>query len=142
MASAILYSSAAVGTALALFASVASAQATGNSLHEWCMSKEEAFQALCAVYIEGVNQGRELGAISAYLDMIPRVVLQLSDESFAEIKSLRVSDLLGYCPPDGATGDQIIDIVKKFLIDNPARRHETASVLVTSALNDAFQCAK
>jgi hypothetical protein len=142
LASTFLRPSAAVGTALALFATVASAQTNGNMLHEWCMSEEEVFQALCAVYVEGVNQGRELGAISAYLDMIPRVVLQLSDESFSEIKSLRVSDLLGYCPPDGATGDQIIDIVKKFLVDNPARRHETASVLVASALNDAFRCAK
>jgi len=46
-----------------------------------------------------------------------------------------------YIPP-GANGTQLSDIVKAFLRDNPARRHEDAAVLTLDALTQAFPCTR
>lgn len=134
------FSCLAFGLFVAAWPSVSNTQTTGNALKEWCEDPEEVFQALCAVYIEGVRGGLEYGAISTYLDFISRIVFELSEQTYSEVKALRTSDLLGICQPAGVTGDQIIDVVKKFLEENPERRHEDASALVYSALFDAFPC--
>lgn len=38
------------------------------------------------------------------------------------------------CPPEGVTNRQAVDIMTKFLKENPARRHELAHTLVRDAL--------
>lgn len=47
----------------------------------------------------------------------------------------------GYCTPNGVTGRQMIDIVCKYLSENPQKRHETGASLTYSALSDAFPCS-
>lgn len=43
-------------------------------------------------------------------------------------------------PGDKFNPDQVTDIVKKFLADNPQTRHKDASVLVLQAVSAAFPC--
>ena len=42
--------------------------------------------------------------------------------------------------PAQVTGDQVRDVVKRFLEQNPALRHFNAANLSASALSDAFPC--
>ena len=44
------------------------------------------------------------------------------------------------CAPNGVTGRQLVDIVRKFFKENPEIRHDEAAVLVTVALAEAFPC--
>jgi hypothetical protein len=46
------------------------------------------------------------------------------------------------CQPKGATRGQVGDVVSKFLSDHPEQRHLSAAGLVTSAILQAFPCAK
>ena len=48
---------------------------------------------------------------------------------------------LNVCLPTNATVRQVIDVVKKYLVDSPAERHYLAYSLVGTALNKAFPCA-
>ena len=46
------------------------------------------------------------------------------------------------CPPETITGGQVQDIVKSYLAQNPATRHEGASILVFRAMVEFFPCKK
>ena len=46
------------------------------------------------------------------------------------------------CPPETITGGQVQDIVKNYLTQIPAKRHQGASVLVYSAMVEFFPCKK
>lgn len=46
------------------------------------------------------------------------------------------------CPPATITGGQVQDIVKSYLAQNPATRHEGASILVFRAMVEFFPCKK
>jgi hypothetical protein len=45
-----------------------------------------------------------------------------------------------WCPTDGVNFRQVLDIVFKFLNENPAIRNQSASSLVSRALMSAFPC--
>jgi hypothetical protein len=45
-----------------------------------------------------------------------------------------------WCPVQGVTRGQVMDIVIKYLRDNPDRRHISADVLVLHALGAAYPC--
>ncbi len=47
-----------------------------------------------------------------------------------------------YCVPNGVTNTQAVDIVKRHLVATPATRHLAASVLVVTALKEAWPCKK
>lgn len=47
-----------------------------------------------------------------------------------------------FCPPKGAIGEQLNDVVIKYLRDHPEKRHYSASSLVIVALQRAFPCNK
>jgi len=53
-----------------------------------------------------------------------------------------VFDRLGVidCVPRTATGNQVMDVAKKYLADHPEKRHFSAWSLVRDALRDAFPC--
>ncbi len=44
------------------------------------------------------------------------------------------------CIPDAVTVGQVVDVVKKYLEANPARRHQDAGLLVYVAVTEAFPC--
>jgi hypothetical protein len=125
---------------LCLFAQEGMPQTTGNLLLEMCTSEEEIFEALCAVYLDASLGGQHVGAGAAFLEMLNRSVMYLPQGAYEEIRDLSRSRVLGVCTPEGASGDQIADIVVKYLTDNPADRHENAAGLVYLALAEA--CAE
>jgi len=47
-----------------------------------------------------------------------------------------------FCAPNNVTGEQIGDIVMKYLYNNPAERNDVASTLVSRALTQAYPCKK
>lgn len=50
--------------------------------------------------------------------------------------------ILGWkaCPPENVTGKQIKDIVVRFLVNHPEKRHYAATGLAAHALSEAFPC--
>jgi hypothetical protein len=48
--------------------------------------------------------------------------------------------LFAHCLPDKATGKQLIDVVVKWLRENPAERHYSAASNIQVALQQAFPC--
>ena len=46
------------------------------------------------------------------------------------------------CRPKGTTNQQMYDVVKKYLVQNPQVRHENMGDIVLTALNEAFPCKK
>lgn len=111
----------AVCASLALLASVPnSAKANfinGNELHDWCQSKGEGERTLCMGFVMGV------------VDMIQS----------GQKHSTLTSDT---CFPDALKGGQVVDVAKKWLVDNPQHRHFVASDLVMVAMEQAFPCKK
>jgi hypothetical protein len=46
-----------------------------------------------------------------------------------------------FCKPDGVTRDQLVEVVLKWLIENPQDLHYIASYNVKKAINEAWPCA-
>jgi hypothetical protein len=45
------------------------------------------------------------------------------------------------CFPEGVTSAQMQRVVTKWLLDHPARLHEAAWILITTAVREAFSCS-
>jgi hypothetical protein len=85
---------------------------TGNQLLNWCEATTgEAM--FCQFYITGVADGLVIG---------------------------RIPNNQVICRPPNSTNRQLQDIVKKFLQDNPTQRNSSATVLIFTALREAFPC--
>ena len=67
------------------------------------------------------NRGYALGYISAVVDSYSGIFI---------------------CPPGTITGGQVQDIVKNYLVQNPATRHQGASLLAYNAMVEFFPCKK
>lgn len=105
----------------------------GNTLYSVCTSADEGVQAICAAYVIGYREGRKWGSFTALR------ALSEPDETTADVDAL--GDLLaGNCVPDEVTYEQLIDVAVKFMVDHPARRHESARSLVWDSFNRAFPC--
>jgi hypothetical protein len=50
-------------------------------------------------------------------------------------------DVNAYCPPQMVTRDQAVDLVQNYLIRHPEKRHLRATLLVVTALKEAWPCA-
>jgi hypothetical protein len=101
---------------IAAIGSAAPAQAdsyTGNDLTKWCDSEYQSYDGLCR------------GFIAATTDAWLNSLLIANKES---------------CLNPAITYGQIIDVVKKYLHDNPATRHKSAYGLTIQALYKGF-CA-
>lgn len=48
---------------------------------------------------------------------------------------------INHCTPANVTSGQLRDIVQNYITNTPARRHESADVLVMDALKIGFPCA-
>ena len=55
-----------------------------------------------------------------------------------------IVDVLGglgvVCAQSNVTAQQAMDVVKQWLEQNPARRHETAAVIVTQIISETWPC--
>lgn len=89
---------------------------SGHDLHKWCQNEAKIDQALCVAFTMGV------------IDMIQ------SAQHSGDFKP-------SICFPDTAKGGQVVDVAKKWFVDNPQHRHFVASDLVKVAMEEAFPCA-
>lgn len=91
---------------------------TGNQLKEHCSDKTGRFSSgVCNGYIAGLH------------------------ETYLSLREIGVYMADFYCLPSGVTHGQSRAVVEKFLEDNPQSTHEAASILVFTALGQAFPCA-
>jgi hypothetical protein len=89
---------------------------TGNRIHEDCRSGNYFNRGYCGGYVTGI------------VDTI---------ESLQARGALPANAL---CIPEGATKGQLVDVVIRYLEQNPERRHLEAAGLVPEAINAAFPC--
>lgn len=120
-----------VALALEALASTDAAHAqgyTGNDLFEDCSDYSGPMAGYCFGYIVGASDGQMAGALTAIapgnMD-----ILRMAQET------------LGYCTPSAVTNQQKIEVVAKYLIDNPASRHRPAALLIREAHREAFPCS-
>ncbi len=87
----------------------------GNKLHELCLTKEKS---------------------STVRMMLRAYSMGIVDASAAYAKGNR-----HFCVPDGVVGDQVTDVVCKYLVENPSQRHSEAGDIATAALLTTWPCA-
>jgi hypothetical protein len=49
---------------------------------------------------------------------------------------------VAYCPPENITAGQLTDMVRNYLINTPAIRHNTGDRIVSHVLKTVWPCAK
>jgi len=92
-----------------------SAWGNRNGLYSYCKSEHFSAQGFCKGFIQGVSE----------------VLNGAADGRFG---------VLRFCLPDGVNLGQEQDVVIKWLTENPQERHLPASLVVISALAEAFPC--
>ncbi|MFM7273629.1 MAG: Rap1a/Tai family immunity protein [Gammaproteobacteria bacterium] len=90
---------------------------TGNRLYEDCSAENYFNRGYCGGYVVGIV------------------------DTIEALQGRGVLPANALCIPEGATKGQLVDVVLKYLGDNPDRRHLDAGALVPEALNRAFPCA-
>jgi|HubBroStandDraft_2_1064218.scaffolds.fasta_scaffold48379_5 hypothetical protein len=95
---------------------------TGNDLLRHCEHSDASSSARCMGYIVGA------------VDMIGGLQSS-SDRSGDEMWRFR-----SVCFPKQMDVNQVTDVVVKFLKENPEKRHQPASMLITIALIKAWGC--
>ena len=94
-----------------LVASVSTASAvTAGKLNEWCLESDTSR------FFEGICGG--------YI---------IAGSDFSELGK-------GFCRPSGVLPRQVIDIVKKWLVENPSAHHLPALFTIAEALKKPFPC--
>jgi hypothetical protein len=124
---------------LALWASFAGAGSAqnvpGNDVYGACQELDDPDRGVrsgfCIGYVNGVWEG----IMSGTALMAVRAGIEGADEinRFSEV-------MLGVCIPPEVERGQLIAVVRKYLEDNPAIRHESARILVYQAFAQAFPC--
>lgn len=100
----------------------------GNQLYEWCSSERSDNQywtnfARCTAYAAGAVDGLDTGNV------------------FGQVLVGSDSDTIDFiCIPPRVTLGQVQEVVTTFLKNNPAIRHDHASVLVVKAVREAWPC--
>lgn len=106
---------AAVVCAVSCFAPAQAGWMSGNALLDNCTSKDEVVQLVCYGYVKGVVDATNMSGVSKGLAAGPITT------------------------PNGTTGQQMVDIVIKYLQAHPEQRHFVASDTVYIALKIAFK---
>ncbi|UWR10889.1 Rap1a/Tai family immunity protein [Sulfitobacter mediterraneus] len=107
---------------------------SGNTLYAACshMNGEATVQAgYCIGYLTGVWEGMKLGASLPFMLEGENSLTKLEETS---------NQLLRVCMPSDVERGQMVDVVIKYLDENPADRHGPARMLTWLALLDAFPC--
>jgi hypothetical protein len=90
---------------------------SGNELFDRCSAPHSAAESNCLGFVLGVAD-----TVVAY-QVNPKVLQQV-------------------CIPSSATAEQLLDVVRKYLVANPEQRGWTATLLVFNALLSAFPCPR
>ena len=87
----------------------------GNQFYSVC--REPQRRAACSLYLRGIIEGVQVQA--------------------------RASKQPGlFCPPQGASVEQALDLLLKFMAEKPEQRHRPSPTLAAIALRTAWPCAK
>lgn len=118
------------------FGQSAQARATsGNELHELCSSNGDiSIEGFCVGFIVAQVEGQSFGV---FISVSWLGLTDTTDEG-----NFYIEEILDRCIPDEVPNGQIVDVVKKYLRDNPETRHESARMLIWKALRDAFPCVE
>lgn len=97
---------------------------------------ETAAAGMCAAYVSGfVDASTTYNSLLSQLD----AALQKSEADGARVRH-RISPMA--CIPEGATYEQTVRVVLKYLRDHPEKLHERRSTLMLEAIASAFPCPK
>jgi len=100
---------------------------TGNDLKEFC----SAFHIDSPTLLQASHAGQCIGYIQGVQD----------SEKYRNAAHLEAS-ALSFCISQDVEYGQVLDVVEKYLKDNPALLHHDAFLLVHHALHDAFPCKR
>jgi|SRR5690606_33784479 len=101
---------------------------TGNELYALITSNDPS------EYLEGMRFIQGSSGAESYFHYL---------EGILSAEEKRSPDLLRYaCVPSNVTNGQAVDVVKKYLQDNPSKRNFDASQLTHFALIQAWPCTK
>lgn len=89
---------------------------TGNRLFEDCRAANYFNRGYCGGYVTGIV------------------------DTIESLQSRGILPRDALCIPEESTKGQLVDVVLKYLEQNPERRHLEAGSLVPEALNRAFPC--
>jgi hypothetical protein len=92
----------------------ANAYTAGNELQEWFVNSERGSESNKALFA-GLSSGYVNGVVD-------------------------VANTFFFCTDANTTRGQFIDIVRKYLANNPEKRHLSANSIVVEAMAKAFPC--
>lgn len=104
---------------------------SGNDLVAACAGASGEQQGFCVGYIMGVTEGVRLGVAAPF--MID------GKKSTKEINEISNS-LLMYCAFPEVSAAQNVEVVKKYLGENPEKLHFPARGLLLQAFQNAYTC--
>ncbi|MCU9839357.1 Rap1a/Tai family immunity protein [Ruegeria sp. WL0004] len=108
---------------------------SGNDILHACEGGEATVQqGFCFGYVFGAVEGLKWGALIG-------VVSKSSGEIDSEQFDFLSSAALGFCIPPTVENGQVLDIVVRYLVETPEKRHESARTLIQSALASSFPCS-
>ncbi|MBJ9964473.1 Rap1a/Tai family immunity protein [Burkholderia seminalis] len=99
--------------------------ADGNELYGWLTSADPMTQMRALGYVQGVLDQDHFSGEA---------------EKFLVAKGAPASPMKHVCRPNGQTGQQIVDIVRRELEQHPEDRTEPGAQIVWSAFVTAFPC--
>lgn len=108
---------------------------SGNDMVQPCITEYETNPSLrlfCVGYIIGTVEAMRYGASFALLHS--KFVAAGDDPNIVANLALNV------CLPEGTENGQLIDVFRKWLIENPKDRHQQASFLIQIAVSESFPC--
>jgi hypothetical protein len=94
---------------------------TGNDVLETCSAKGTDSLIVCVAHIQGVVAGVE----------VQRALVERKGRPTC-----------GFEVPAGVSGEQMRDVVVKYLRDHPEERHLPGGLMIFMALRGAFPCPK
>ena len=97
----------------------------GNKLYEFCQQKEGLLRAACVGYIIGAIDGTS--SMYSVLGQITGLPPRMQKNNY-------------YCLPANASAEQAVDVVIKWLKDNPSKRHQPATGAVWEAFANVWPC--
>ena len=107
----------------------------GNKLHEGCKVSGDFVLGFVAGSVDTSETG-QLAVAGLFADG------PMTDEGFR--KGFLTSSALvrGFCAPEKASLNQLVDVYCQFLANNPAQRHLQATLLLNKALSSAWPCQR
>lgn len=124
-----------VALSILVLAAPASAVMSGNELLDLCEKKSSSYEEQvyfleCTQYVSGVIDTMD------YVGFV-ELLYAMSDEYAETLDDMHFTPI---CAPEGVRFQQKVDVIVKYLKDNPKNRHEDAHKLIIYAISAAWPC--